>query len=364
MRRAFAARTAILSLAALLAGCSPDEPETIARSAPPVPSPFPSGPLLTARETIVEDLHIPWGIAFLPDRSALVTERATHRILQVGTDLAVREVGKIEEATGRGEGGLLGIAVSPDYASNKLLFLYYTTREDNRIATWKIGERPNPIVTGIPAGGIHNGGRLAFGPDGFLYASTGESGDPLKGQDLTSLGGKILRVTKEGKPAPGNPFPEAPLVWSYGHRNVQGLAWDSGGHMWASEFGQSTWDEINRIEPGKNSGWPRVEGAAHDSRYVDPLLAWHPPDASCSGLTVVGNVLVDACLRGQKLWLIPIDGAAGTVTGAPVAAMQDVGRIRVAALAPDGTVWVANNGTDGKAASQEGDDRIFRVKIG
>jgi glucose/arabinose dehydrogenase len=366
MRRVLAASLATAGLA-LTAGCVSTEPGSIASSAPPLPSltgtPA-AAPKLASRETIVKDLHIPWGIAFLPDGAALVTERATHRIVQIGTDMSVREVGQIDEATGRGEGGLLGIAISPDYATDKLIFVYYTTRDDNRIATWTFGEHPKPIVTGIPAGGIHNGGRLAFGPDGFLYASTGESGDPPHSQDLHSLGGKILRMTKEGKPAPGNPFPDAPLVWSFGHRNVQGMAWDSGGHMWASEFGQNTWDEINRIEPGKNYGWPEVEGAAHDQRYVDPLLAWHPPEASCSGIAIVGQVLVDACLRGQRVWLIPIDGAAGTVRGEPVAALQDAGRLRFAAVAPDGSVWIANNGTDGRGTPMEGDDRILRVKIG
>jgi glucose/arabinose dehydrogenase len=367
MRRALDARVAVLGLAGLLAGCVSSNPENIAPSAPPVPSSA-ATPVtalkMSNRETIAKDLHVPWGIAFLPDGSALVTERTTHRILQIGKDLRVTEIGKIGEATGGGEGGLLGIAVSPDYATDHLIFLYYTTRDDNRIATWKTGEHPQPIVTGIPAGGIHNGGRLAFGPDGYLYASTGESGDPPKGQDLRSLGGKILRMTKDGKPAPGNPFAESPLVWTYGHRNVQGMAWDSGGHMWASEFGQNTWDEINRIEPGKNYGWPVVEGAAHDKRFVDPLLAWHPSEASCAGITIVGNVLVDACLRGEKLWLVPIDGAQGTVTGAPVPVLQDAGRLRFAALAPDGTVWVSTSNTDGRGDAQQGDDRIFRVKIG
>ena len=365
--RVLAARFTAVALLALLAGCVSDRPGTIAPEPPAAPSITgspPTVPKLSGRETIVRNLRIPWGIAFLPDGTALVTERATHRIMRIGTDMSVREVGRIEEVTGSGEGGLLGIAVSPDYATDKLIFLYYTTREDNRIATWKFGERPKPIVTGIPAGGIHNGGRLAFGPDGYLYATTGESGEPPLGQQLRSLGGKILRMTKEGKPAPGNPFAEAPLVWSYGHRNVQGIAWDSGGHLWASEFGQSTWDEVNRIEPGKNYGWPEVEGAAGDKRFVDPLLAWHPRDASCSGIAIAGEVLVDACLRGQKVWLIPIDGKAGTVRGKAVAALEDLGRLRVAVLAPDGSIWVANNGTDDRGPQTDDDDRIIRVKIG
>jgi glucose/arabinose dehydrogenase len=370
MRRVPVARSlAVLTLTGLLAGCTAGGPDSVAPLPPTLPPAASSSAdpvavsAIASRETIVTNLKIPWGIAFLPDGSALVTERATHRVVQIGTDLKAREVAVIEEAGGGGEGGLLGIAVSPQYATDKLIFLYYTTADDNRIASWKIGERPSPIVTGIPSGGIHNGGRLGFGPDGFLYAGTGESGDPPLGQSLRTLGGKILRMTKTGRPAPGNPFPDS-LIWSYGHRNVQGFAWDSGGHMWASEFGQNTWDEINRIEPGKNYGWPTVEGAAQDSRFVDPVVAWHPPEASCSGITIVGDLLVDACLRGQKLWLVPIDAMAGTVKGEPVAALQDAGRLRAAVAAPDGSIWVANNGTDGKGPEKTDDDRIVRVKMG
>ena len=165
----------------------------------------------------------------------------------------------------------------------------------------------------------HNGGRIAFGPDGYLYVGTGEAGDTSLSQNLGSLGGKILRLTPEGKPAPGNPFGGS-AIWSYGHRNVQGLAWDSRDRLWASEFGANTWDELNLIEPGENYGWPEVEGRADNADFVDPVAQWPTSDMSPSGIAIgPDGAVYMAALRGESVWRVPInaDGTAGTPDAAP-----------------------------------------------
>jgi glucose/arabinose dehydrogenase len=248
-----------------ISGCAFGEPDPDPAGEPPrfpTPSVTPSSDggvgQQVAATVIAKGLRVPWGIAFLPDGGALVTERDTAKILKVGPEsdangLKVTTVQTLDEVDAKGEGGLMGIAVSPSYDKDKTVFVYYSTTEDNRIAELTLGGEPAPIVTGIPLSGIHNGGRLAFGPDGFLYATTGDASSSGLAQDAKSLGGKILRMTTAGKPAQGNPFPNS-LVWSLGHRNVQGIAWDTQKRLWATEFGQNAWDEINLIEPGKNYG--------------------------------------------------------------------------------------------------------------
>jgi len=234
-RRGFAG----VVVAALLfagGGCAFGQPEPDAAGKPPnlpKPSAEPSktsGGLdqSVAVSVIAKGLEVPWGIAFLPDGGALVTERDTARIRKVGPEsdangLKVTTVATLDGVDAQGEGGLLGIAVSPKYASDKTIFVYYSTAADNRVAKMTLGGQPQPIVTGIPLSGIHNGGRVEFGPDGFLYVTTGDASERGLAQDKASLGGKILRMTADGKPAPGNPFPNS-LVWSLGHRNVQGIA--------------------------------------------------------------------------------------------------------------------------------------------
>ncbi|TQS26862.1 sorbosone dehydrogenase family protein [Microbispora sp. KK1-11] len=315
-----------------------------------------------APRTLVTGLTVPWAIAFLPGGDALVTERESARLLRVTPRGRVHEAGVIEGVSASGEGGLLGVAVSPRYAADHFVFVYFTAQNDNRIVRYRYDGRLSDrrvIVSGIPKGAIHNGGRLAFGPDGYMYASTGETGERGMAQDRSSLGGKILRMTADGRPAPGNPF--GSLVWTYGHRNVQGLAWDDRGHMYATEFGQNTYDEINLIEKGRNYGWPEVEGVGRRPGYTDPLLTWPTAEASPSGLAYARGALWAAALRGERLWRVPVD-APGRV-GRPAALYTgEYGRLRAVTAAPDGTVWVSTSNRDGRGTPRDGDDRLLVVR--
>ena len=245
-------------------------------------------------DTIATGLEVPWGVAFLPNGDAVVTERDSAKVLTIsGADRTVTEVGTIGDAAPQGEGGLLGVAVSPAFDQDQTLYFYVSSDNDNRIVTAQLADgelgATTPIFTGIPLGAIHDGGRLAFGPDGMLYASTGETGDSEIAQDRDNLGGKILRLTPAGKPAPGNPFDTA--IWSFGHRNVQGLAFVDE-QLWASEFGQNTFDELNRIDAGANYGWPKYEGTVAPARATPtrrppgaptspPPPAWRTPGTRC-----------------------------------------------------------------------------------
>lgn len=358
-----------------LTACGAD-PEGQARTPAPLPSTAarPGGtPSGTARPAgtepgrpreLVTGLRVPWAVAFLPDGSALVTERDSARLLRITSTGRTTVVGTVPGVVPAGEGGLLGVAVSPSFDRDRLVFLYFTADSDNRVARARYdGGRlgtPEPIITGIPKAGNHNGGRLAFGPDDLLYVTTGESGNPPLAQDRGSLGGKILRVRPDGSPAPGNPFDSR--VFTYGHRNVQGITWDERGRMYATEFGQNRLDEINRIEPGRNYGWPEVEGAGGGDRYTDPLLTWSTDEASPSGLAYAGGSLWAAALGGERLWQVPL-GGDGSV-GRPIAHFEGrYGRLRAVAVAPDGSLWVTTSDRDGRGRVDEGDDKILVIPL-
>ncbi|PSL06065.1 glucose/arabinose dehydrogenase [Haloactinopolyspora alba] len=274
----------------------------------------------------------------------------------------VTEVGEVPGVAGEGEGGLLGIAFDP--AAPSTLYVYATMGDENvvvrtRYVDGSFGEFET-VLDGIPAGFRHDGGRLLFGPDGMLYVATGETGNPDEAQNLDSLAGKILRITPDGEVPPGNPFDGSP-IYSYGHRNVEGLAFDDEGRLWASEFGDREADELNRIEPGGNYGWPAVEGIAEGDEYIDPVVEWSPTSvASPSGLAYVRDTFFVAALRGERLWRVPVvDGDAGE----PTSFVEDRGRLRDVAVAPDGTLWVMTNNTDGRGDPREGDDRILRFEL-
>ncbi len=310
-------------------------------------------------------LAVPWGLAFLPDGTALVTLRDRGVVLRVGLRPTPVSVGRVPGVKAGGEGGLLGIAVSPAFASNRTVFAYFTSAVDNRVIKMTFDGkalRAGPvIVKGIPKAGFHNGGRLAFGPDGYLYISTGDAGQRTASQNKRSLGGKILRVTTSGAPAPGNPFPGS-RIWSLGHRNVQGLAWTKTGAMYASEFGQNTWDELNRILPGRNYGWPIVEGIGRRSGFADPVRQWRTADASPSGITVgADGAIYMAALRGESLWRIPLDSRGRA--GIPQRLLQgQYGRLRAVVSARDGRLWLVTNNT-ARANPKPGDDRILALRL-
>ncbi len=357
------------AIALLLVGCTPPTSESPSPRAPSV-SPGPSGsrgPGVSPAGTptvLATGLSAPWSIVRLSSGSALISERDSGRVLEYTADGTVRTVGTVAGVDHGGEGGLLGLAaLTIDGTFN--LYAYYTSATDNRIVrmpllgaagAYALGDQ-QPILTGLAKAGNHNGGRIAIGPDGLLYATVGDAGQPGRAQDENSLNGKILRMNLDGSVPGDNPFPGS-LVYSMGHRNPQGLAWDASGQLWSSEFGQNTWDEFNRIEPGKNYGWPIVEGKGGRAGFVDPVLQWPTSDASPSGLAFVDNTFFMASLRGQRLWAVYplVPDATAWFTG-------EYGRLRDVVPGPDGSLWILTNNTDGRGSPRSGDDKLLQVRL-
>ncbi|WP_111768245.1 PQQ-dependent sugar dehydrogenase [Nakamurella deserti] len=325
-----------------------------------------TGPVRPAGEPtdVVTGLDAPWSVVFVDD-TPLVSERDTGLIRQVGGD-GLREVGTVEGVAARGEGGLLGLAPYPADAPT-MLYAYFTGADDNRIVRMPLtgdaaagfGLGPaETVFEGIVKNSTHNGGRIAFGPDGMLYVTTGDAQQRDTPQDPDSVNGKILRLTPDGDVPADNPVAGNPM-YSMGHRNPQGIAWDASGQLWAAEFGQNTWDELNRIEPGGNYGWPTHEGAVGVDGFVDPVQQWATGDASPSGVAIAGDTLFIANLRGERLRAVDLaDPAASTE-------LYDgtYGRLRDVTVAPDGTLWILTNNTDGRGEPTDGDDRVLGVPL-
>ncbi|CAL9313054.1 MULTISPECIES: sorbosone dehydrogenase family protein [Streptomyces] len=383
-RRVVSAVTAAAALL-LTAGCSSDGGQPSGAEGSPSPSstaaqspsgsaaeqtPPAKGSVKVVR-TVATGLKSPWGLAPLPGGGLLVSSRDEATITRVDEKTGEKtELGEVPGVAASGEGGLLGIALSPDYASDHMVYAYFTSASDNRIVRMRYDEKkpsgeqlgePDTVFRGIPKGVIHNGGRIAFGPDGMLYAGTGESGDTGLSQDKESLGGKILRMTPDGEPAPGNPFPDS-VVYSYGHRNVQGLAWDDRQRLFASEFGQETWDELNAIKPGDNYGWPEAEGKGGGSGFHDPLAQWSTDEASPSGIAFAGGSVWMAGLRGERLWRVPLKGTEAAAD--PQAFLEgEYGRLRTVVAAGGDRLWLVTSNTDGRGDAKGDDDRVLELRV-
>lgn len=314
--------------------------------------------------TLAKGLVTPWGLAFLPNGDAVVTSRETGEVHRVRKGGGRSRIGTIEcDGAADGEGGLLGVALSPTFADDRRAYFYRTFGGVNQVVSldYRRGALSDlqVVLDGIPSARVHNGGGLGFGPDGHLYVSTGDAMVGPDAQSQTSLAGKILRITASGAVPDDNPFGNE--VWTLGHRNVQGLAWDTTGRMFATEYGAHERDELNEIVAGDNYGWPVVEGGdGPGGDYHDPFVMWSPTrTCSPSGLTVARRRAWVASLRGECLYAVRLSG--------PDAGRKSrhfrgrFGRVRNVEAAPDGSLWLATSNTDQNGTPGRGDDRIVRI---
>ncbi len=363
----------------------PPAPTAAPTTAAPSPSPQPpAGPVELRVETVVSGLEAPWEVAFAPDGRVFLTERPGRVRVLVDGQLVPDPLLTLPVAA-TGEAGLLGLALSPDFARTRWVYLYYTYSEGNRLwnrvvryteADGRLSE-PLVVIDRIPGATIHDGGRIAFGPDGKLYVATGDAREPESAQDVGSLAGKILRIEPDGSIPVDNPFPGSP-VWSFGHRNPQGLAWSSDGRLYATEHGPtgdlglSAHDEVNLIEPGRNYGWPYVVGTLTRQELPDAVLpiaesgnaTWAP-----SGAAVVrsgripqwqGNLLF-AGLRSQTLWRLVLSADGRHAQQLEPLYRNEFGRLRTVVEGPDGVLYLLTSNRDGRGNPRPGDDRILRI---
>ncbi len=338
--------------------------------------------------TVVQDLRVPWEMRFLRDGRLLITEREGRIVLADVGSGSVTEVGRIDAAA-RGEAGLMGLALDPDFPDNPTIYVSYTHSDgegiQNRLSSFelngldtsspKLGEE-TILLDGIPAASNHDGSRVAFGPDGYLWMTMGDAGDGDRAQRMDTLSGKVLRMTREGRPAPDNPFLDRPypfsLIYTLGHRNPQGLAFHpETGTAYVTEHGPSDNDEINRLEAGGNYGWPDLRGKAGETGFVDPIATWSPTIApagciffSDGALSDLNGMLLFVTLKGSDLRaLVPDDsGDFVAITDERVLFDEQFGRLRAIAQGPDGALYIATSNYDGRGDPGPLDDRVVRIE--
>ncbi len=330
-----------------------------------------ANPDAPAVQELANNLDTPWSLVFLPDNSILVSERkGTVRKISADGVLDSNPVSTLSNVLEIGEGGLLGMTIHPEFEENKYIYFYYTYRnngentlnrvvrmtyENNQLSTEEI------IVDAIPGASNHNGGEIAFGPDNYLYITTGDAQEPSQAQNTDSLAGKILRVTETGEEAPDNPFNNR--TYSYGHRNPQGIVWDESGNLWSTEHGRSGvtsgLDEVNLIKAGTNYGWPDIQGNETENDMVTPIIhsgntTWAP-----GSITFYKNAIYFSGLRGAALYKGTIEN--NSINSIDNYLQGEYGRIREVIVGPDGLIYISTSNKDGRGIPTGTDDRIIRI---
>ncbi|WP_438026623.1 lectin [Sorangium sp. So ce233] len=329
---------------------------------------------------VATDNDLPWGLVSLPDGTILYSRRDADDIVHLNPSTGAKtSIGTVPNVAGTdGEGGLMGLAIAPTFTTDRWLYIMHTSPSDNRIVRIKvIGDgaaarldtsTEQVLVSGIARNKYHNGGRLRWGPDGKLYASTGDAQNASSAQDTSSLSGKILRIEPDGRVPSDNPFGNH--VWSYGHRNPQGLAFDSEGRLWEQEFGNTVMDETNLIQKGGNYGWPNCEGTVSQggsgcstAGYIAPKRTYPTSEGSCSGIAIVNNVFYTACQRGTRMYRAVISGSS--LTNVQQLLVGTYGRLRTVEPTLDGNLWLTTTNTGGTdSVPNNSNEKIFRVILG
>lgn len=330
-------------------------------------------------EEVVNNLDVPWGIVFTSEDRALVTERDGRiRIIQDET-LLEKPLYTFSDVSSKNEEGLMGIALSPNYSENKLFYVCYAYAKNGVLLDKIVKLKDNTtsaevetiVLDNIPAAQFHAGCRTKFGPDGKLYVTTGDAGEKDNAQDINSLSGKILRLNEDGTIPTDNPYSN--YVYSLGHRNSQGIAWNFAGDLYSTEHGPSLidgpagGDEINKIVKGKNYGWPLVSHEKSQKGLEDPLTIYTPAVAPASAMIYSGKMfpqfkenLFFGALRGEGLFRVLLDNEKGVLGSGKI---EDVnfGRIRDVVEAPNGEIWFSTSNKDGRGNLNPNDDKIYRI---